>query len=672
MEVAGDKSTPTVADLACYFQTESEWDAHVKEHWEACNLGLAYSDEFESVSHDFYKTIRRIYALKRRDVTAAIVEKVLAPDLALLKCRRLHRAYATVAQAHPVEVRSSRSLRLPGTDKKAKLSPDFPGLSSHEAFLLQVATEAGEKSSHFELLQHHAHRGFEDNFPAIWRNMSGNLTATATSHCVLAWKRWREFVKETPSQWAGTSFEKALFSPGKGILTFYIAVRSRGGVTAAAGATAMLWRTCTSLGLCFPLDENSITGWTHRLRSHTVKPKIPLEVAQLIHFDYHAKYSTNPFVLATCASVWFSFLGMARDAHIQRSFGVKECENAWIFYCIKGKDRSKPYHWVVPATTTAGPEGARKMMSVVRWAPEKGEEPWLLRQWWPNSCDPFSGKGWVNTPIRPTQMRKARQRLMRTYPLNAQVDLDCCSYAARRVGPSLLALLGVTGAIRNAFGNWSDSSVTRQEGTAMADTYVEHRLIASFVAKFLVAESIRTTIETSASTNFQWGHVAEIVTDTADIMSEAARISKDVVLPERQSDYSKLQMKIDLEASEFLDPRTKDSEPFAAPTEAALAQFPKPSPSAAWDALRANEPAPTGASLGTTEAPPTEAEDFPDDVSLASTTPSTDLEAEQAALKELNDVAQMLLVTGKTPHAFVHVADPADDGKSNVRRKNTL
>ena len=41
-------------------------------------------------------------------------------------------------------------------------------------------------------------------------------------------------------------------------------------------------------------------------------------------------------------------------------------------------------------------------------------------------------------------------------------------------------------------------------------------------------------------------------------------------------------------------------------------------------------------------------------------------EAEVAAdpLLELNDVAQMKLVTGKTAHAFVHVVDPAGDGKS--------
>ena len=45
MEVSDGSTTPRIADLACYFQKESEWDAQVRELWDACNLGLAYSDE---------------------------------------------------------------------------------------------------------------------------------------------------------------------------------------------------------------------------------------------------------------------------------------------------------------------------------------------------------------------------------------------------------------------------------------------------------------------------------------------------------------------------------------------------------------------------------------------------------------------------------------------------
>ena len=57
-----------------------------------------------------------------------------------------------------------------------------------------------------------------------------------------------------------------------------------------------LWRLVTALKLTFPFDESGVNGWNVRLRDHVVKPRIPFEVAQLAHFDYHAKYNDNPFV----------------------------------------------------------------------------------------------------------------------------------------------------------------------------------------------------------------------------------------------------------------------------------------------------------------------------------------------------------------------------------------
>ena len=65
----------------------------------------------------------------------------------------------------------------------------------------------------------------------------------------------------------------------------------------------------------FPFEESGVNGWNTRLRDHIGKPKIPFEVAQLAHFDRIAHETDNPFVLAVCASVWFAFLGMCRDAH---------------------------------------------------------------------------------------------------------------------------------------------------------------------------------------------------------------------------------------------------------------------------------------------------------------------------------------------------------------------
>ena len=141
-------------------------------------------------------------------------------------------------------------------------------------------------------------------------------------------------------------------------MAHYIGVRSGGGVTAAAGASAGLSRCATALGLDFPLDIAAITGWQTKLRSHTVQPQIPIEVAELVHFDDHARYNTNPFVHAICATQWFVFLGTCSDAHIQRSFLLKKCDHAWLFHCVQGRDNSKPFSWVIPTLTTAGAQGA--------------------------------------------------------------------------------------------------------------------------------------------------------------------------------------------------------------------------------------------------------------------------------------------------------------------------
>ena len=99
-------------------------------------------------------------------------------------------------------------------------------------------------------------------------------------------------------------------------MAHYVGVRSGGGVTAASGAVAGLARCSAALGLNFPLDIAAITGWTTRLRSHSVQPQIPIEVAELVHFDYHAKFNPSPFARATCATQWFSSLGICRDAKI--------------------------------------------------------------------------------------------------------------------------------------------------------------------------------------------------------------------------------------------------------------------------------------------------------------------------------------------------------------------
>ena len=157
--------------------------------------------------------------------------------------------------------------------------------------MLQVAVEAKDLFRHHAIFLHQAGKGFFQHFDITWRNIMGNLQPTALEHCVLAWQRWRAHTRESPSQREGLTWEQALFKPSEGAMAHYVGVRSGGGVTAAAGATAGLSRCTTALGLDFPFDIAAITGWSAKLQSHTVQPQIPIEVAELVHFDDHAKYN---------------------------------------------------------------------------------------------------------------------------------------------------------------------------------------------------------------------------------------------------------------------------------------------------------------------------------------------------------------------------------------------
>ena len=155
----------------------------------------------------------------------------------------------------------------------------------------------------------------------------GNLQPSALEYCCLAWRRWRAHTKASPTQWDGQTLAQALFSPSDGAMAHYIGVRSGGGVTAAAGATAGLSRCSSALGLTFPLDIAAITGWSSKLRSRAVQPQIPIEVAELVHFDYHAKFNPSP-----CQ-------GHLRDAVVLVFGYLKERTHSEILCCEEMRQR---------------------------------------------------------------------------------------------------------------------------------------------------------------------------------------------------------------------------------------------------------------------------------------------------------------------------------------------
>ena len=92
------------------------------------------------------------------------------------------------------------------------------------------------------------------------------------------------------------------------------------------------------------------------------------------------------------------------------------------------------------------------------------------------------------------QMMAARQNLLKEYPMCAKFNMSFTSYASRRAGTNLLAVINAEDVIRRAHGNWKACS-------AMADVYTEDRLMISAKAKTLVAGVIQLTIKRLGKTD---------------------------------------------------------------------------------------------------------------------------------------------------------------------------
>ena len=208
----------------------------------------------------------------------------------------------------------------------------------------------------------------------------------------------------------------------------------------------------------------------------------------------------------------------------------------------------------MPAITTAGSQGAYNMVSVVRATPPLGEEPWLIRQFGPNTKDPMSATHWRDKPMSSVQMMAGRQNLLKEYPMNTKFMMSINSYASRRAGSNLLALINANAVIRNAHGNWkTDSSKSARSG--MADVYTENREMVSAKAKTLVAHTIQLTIKHLNKTDFSWGDIPATVpqADRDKILDEASKLYTDVKVPERDREFVRENMVLDLAADAFLD-----------------------------------------------------------------------------------------------------------------------
>ena len=80
----------------------------------------------------------------------------------------------------------------------------------------------------------------------------------------------------------------------------------------------------------------------------------------------------------------------------------------------------------------------------------------------------------------------------------------------------------------------------------------ENRLAVSFTAKYLVNEAIRQTVVKKDSVKSVWGDIKIPKDEIEKITSEGRERGKDVLLPSRESDFSKLNLSLEIEAADFL------------------------------------------------------------------------------------------------------------------------
>ena len=110
--------------------------------------------------------------------------------------------------------------------------------------------------------------------------------------------------------------------------------------------------------------------------------------------------------------------------------------------------------------------------------------------------------------------------------------MSACSYASRRAGSNLLALLGASSVIRNAHGNWKADGSHK----VMADVYAEKKEMVSAKAKTLVTFPIQLAIKRLNKTDSRWGDIPPVVpqADRDKILDKATGLYTDVRVPDRE------------------------------------------------------------------------------------------------------------------------------------------
>ena len=95
----------------------------------------------------------------------------------------------------------------------------------------------------------------------------------------------------------------------------------------------------------------------------------------------------------------------------------------------------------------------------------------------------------------------------------------------------------------------------RIAGSEMADLYTEEEEMVSAKAKTLVARTIQLAIRRLNRTDFKWADIPSVVpeVDRDKILDEASRLYTDVKVPDREREFVRENMILELTADAFLD-----------------------------------------------------------------------------------------------------------------------
>ena len=200
-----------------------------------------------------------------------------------------------------------------------------------------------------------------------------------------------------------------------------------------------------ALGLAFPMDEISVSGWHKELETHVPNLKIPIGAAEVGRFQYIMEHSDNPFPVLNRRRTVDEYGRNLQGRPPAEVIPLENCEHAHTFHCVEGKDASKPFNWTLPKLTWGSGNGyacSEKMMTCTRTKQSTKESPWLLASWDPCITNPVTGATWGDSPMTGNQMQKSREAMLKLRPLNLEEGIDFCSYASRRAFPGLLTALG--------------------------------------------------------------------------------------------------------------------------------------------------------------------------------------------------------------------------------------